>query len=165
MITFKTNYGDFVVKLHQEKTPVTAANFVEYIKNDFYKGTIFHRVIPGFMIQGGGFEPGMVQKQTRQPIENEAMLGGSNKRGTLAMARTNDPHSASSQFFINLVDNTFLDYKKSSSEGFGYCVFGEVIEGMDVIDTIARCKTGSRMGHQDVPLDDVVVTEVIVKAE
>lgn len=165
MITFKTNYGDFVVKLHKDKTPVTAANFIEYVKDGFYKGTIFHRVIPNFMIQGGGFEPGMVQKQTRQPIENEAMCGGSNKRGMLAMARTNEPHSASSQFFINLVDNVFLDYKKSNSEGFGYCVFGEVTSGMDVIDSIARCKTGNRMGHQDVPVDDVIVTEVIVEAE
>ena len=161
MITFKTTHGDIVIKLHHDKTPNTAENFMNYVKSDFYKGTIFHRVIPGFVIQGGGFEPGMIQKQTIDPIENEAALGKSNTRGTLSMARTSDPHSASSQFFINLADNLFLDYKSSTPQGFGYCVFGEVVEGMDIVDKIAACKTTNRQGHQDVPYDDVIVTDVV----
>jgi len=161
MITFKTTHGDIVIKLHQDKTPKTAENFMHYVKDDFFKDTIFHRVIPGFMIQGGGFESGMKQKQTIAPIENEAALGGSNLRGTLAMARTNDPHSASSQFFINVADNLFLDYKSSTPAGYGYCVFGEVVEGMDVVDKIVQSKTTSRQGHQDVPFDDIVITEVL----
>lgn len=161
MITFKTTHGDIVIKLHDDTTPQTAENFMNYVNSDFFKGTIFHRVIPGFVIQGGGFEPGMIQKKTNDPIENEGASGKSNLRGTLSMARTNDPHSATSQFFINLADNLFLDYKSSTPQGFGYCVFGEVTEGMEIVDKIAQCKTTNRQGHQDVPSDDVVVTEVI----
>jgi peptidyl-prolyl cis-trans isomerase B (cyclophilin B) len=162
MITFKTTHGDIVIDLHKDKTPNTVNNFIEYVKAGFYQGTIFHRVIPGFVIQGGGFEPGMMPKKTFDPIENEAQLGKSNLRGTLSMARTNDPHSASSQFFINLADNVFLDYKKSTQDGFGYCVFGEVIEGMDIVDKIAKLPTTNRQGHQDVPQEDVVIMDVIM---
>lgn len=160
MIIIKTNLGEITIKLDKENTPKTAKNFEDYVKSGFFDGTIFHRVINNFMIQGGGFEHGMQHKRANASIENEADKGGKNKRGTLAMARTSDPHSASSQFFINVVDNHFLDFKAPNANGWGYCVFGEVVEGMDVVDKIKGVKTTSRMGHQDVPEEDVVMESV-----
>lgn len=157
MITLKTNFGDIKINLFHEQAPKTAANFEQYVKEGFYDGVIFHRVIDGFMIQGGGMEPGMQEKTTRASIENEADNGLSNKTGTLAMARTMEPHSASAQFFINVNDNTFLDHKAKNMEGWGYCVFGEVVEGMDVVNRIKGSQTTMRMGHQDVPVDDVII--------
>ncbi|MAZ77627.1 MAG: peptidylprolyl isomerase [Legionellaceae bacterium] len=165
MIIFETNYGPIKIKLDHENTPKTAANFLQYAKDGFYDGVIFHRVINNFMIQGGGFEPGMQQKTTRASIENEADKGGKNNRGTLAMARTMDPHSASAQFFINVVDNDFLNYRSQSPDGWGYCVFGEVVEGMDTVDKIKGVETTSRAGHQDVPVDDVIINKVTVEEE
>ncbi|WP_281561712.1 peptidylprolyl isomerase [Thalassomonas sp. RHCl1] len=163
MITFKTNLGDIKIELDFDKAPITAKNFQQYAEDGFYNGTIFHRVIKGFMAQGGGFEPGMAEKDSREPIQNEASNGLSNKRGTLAMARTQDPHSASAQFFINLVDNDFLDFKNESVQGWGYCVFGEVTEGMDVVDKMTLVDTG-RMGfHDDVPKDEIIIQETIVE--
>lgn len=162
MITFKTNLGDITLELDTENTPTTAKNFLEYAKGGFYDGTIFHRVIDGFMIQGGGFEPGMQQKSARDTIENEADKGGKNKRGTIAMARTSEPHSASAQFFINVKDNDFLNFKSKSPDGWGYCVFGKVTEGMDVVDKIKAVSTTRRAGHQDVPVEDVVIEKVIL---
>ncbi len=162
MILMKTNKGDIRIKLDVENTPKTAQNFIDYAKAEFYNNTIFHRVIDGFMIQGGGFIPGMEQKESNEPIENEADLGGSNKRGTIAMARTMDPHSASSQFFINVKDNDFLNHSGKNTNGWGYCVFGEVIEGMDVVDDIKKVTTTSRRGHSDVPEDDVIIESVEV---
>lgn len=162
MITLQTNHGPIVVELDFEHTPKTAQNFLEYAKNGFFDGTIFHRVINGFMIQGGGFDASMKQKATNATIENEADKGAANKRGTLAMARTNDPHSATAQFFINVVDNAFLNHTAKSSSGWGYCVFGKVIEGMDVVDKIKAVPTTTRAGHQDVPVDAVVIEKVIV---
>lgn len=162
MITLHTNYGDIKIELDTVNTPNTAANFLEYAKAGFYNGTIFHRVINGFMIQGGGFEPGMHQKTTKAPIENEADKGQSNKKGTIAMARTSNPHSATAQFFINVADNDFLDFKSKSPDGWGYCVFGKVVEGMDVVDQIKQVKTTSRAGHQDVPLNDAIIERVEV---
>ena len=158
MITLHTNFGDIQIELDEEKAPKTCENFKQYVRNGFYDGTIFHRVIDGFMIQGGGFEPGMRQKATEAPIENEADNGLSNETGTLAMARTMDPHSASAQFFINVSDNNFLDHRAKSTEGWGYAVFGKVVEGMDVVNQIKAVKTTSRAGHQDVPGDDVIIT-------
>ncbi len=160
MLTLKTNHGDIKLKLDVENTPNTTNNFLDYAKSGFYDGTIFHRVINGFMIQGGGFTPDMKQKKTNATIENEADKGGENKRGTIAMARTSDPHSASSQFFINVKDNDFLNFKSKSGSGWGYCVFGEVIEGMDVVDKIKAVKTGSKAGYDDVPTEDVVIESV-----
>lgn len=165
MIIFETNYGPIKIKLDHENTPKTAANFLQYAKDGFYDGVIFHRVINNFMIQGGGFESGMKQKSTRANIENEADKGGKNNRGTLAMARTMDPHSASAQFFINVVDNDFLNYRSQSPDGWGYCVFGEVVEGMDTVDKIKGVETTSRAGHQDVPVDDVIINKVTVEEE
>lgn len=162
MIRMQTNHGAIVLELDAQKAPKTVANFLAYAKEGFYDGTIFHRVIAGFMIQGGGFSPGMKQKPTRAPIENEAVNGLRNNRGTIAMARTNDPHSASSQFFINLVDSDFLNFTAPTPRGWGYCVFGRVVEGMDVVDKIKATATGSRAGHQDVPVDDVVIERVEV---
>ncbi|WDE13615.1 peptidylprolyl isomerase [Thalassomonas haliotis] len=163
MITFKTNLGDIKIELDFDKAPITAKNFQQYAEDGFYNGTIFHRVIKGFMAQGGGFEPGMAEKDSREPIQNEASNGLSNKRGTLAMARTQDPHSASAQFFINLVDNDFLDFKNESVQGWGYCVFGEVSEGMDIVDKMTLVDTG-RMGfHDDVPKDEIIIQETIVE--
>lgn len=162
MITIQTNYGDISIELDHEKTPKTAANFIEYVKSGFFENTLFHRVIPNFMIQGGGFEPGMVKKDTFDPIENEADMGASNKRGTIAMARTSDPHSATSQFFINIVDNPFLDFKAKNANGWGYCVFGQVVSGMDVVDKIKNIKTSSQHGHQDVPEKEVIIQKVIL---
>lgn len=158
MIVFKTNYGDIQIELDFDKAPNTAANFLKYARDGFYDGTIFHRVIDNFMIQGGGFESGMRQKANGDPIENEADNGLSNDIGTLAMARTSDPHSATSQFFINVADNGFLNHKNKSAQGWGYAVFGKVTDGMDVVNRIKTCKTGSVSGHQDVPLDEVIIT-------
>ena len=155
MIKFTTNHGDILIELNEEKAPVSCENFKQYVTDGHYDGTIFHRVIKGFMIQGGGFMPDMMQKATRDNIENEAKNGLSNKRGTLAMARTMEPHSASSQFFINVKDNNFLDYP--GQDGWGYCVFGEVTEGMDVIDSIEQVTTGNSGGHGDVPVEPVIV--------
>ncbi|MCW8908172.1 MAG: peptidylprolyl isomerase [Sedimenticola sp.] len=160
MITLKTNLGDIVIELDHEKAPITSENFTQYVKDGFYNGTIFHRVINNFMIQGGGFEPGMVEKSTRAPIQNEAKNGLSNMTGTIAMARTMDPHSASAQFFINVSDNKFLDYP--GQDGWGYCVFGKVTEGMDVINKMKMVDTTMRAGHQDVPVDDLVIEEAVV---
>jgi len=144
--------------------PETVANFLEYARSGFYDGTIFHRVIPGFMIQGGGFEPGMQQKPTRDPIKNEADNGLKNETGTIAMARTPDPHSATAQFFINVKDNSFLDFTAPTAQGWGYCVFGKVVEGMDVVRAIEQVATGAHpSGHRDVPLEDVVIEKVTVE--
>jgi peptidyl-prolyl cis-trans isomerase B (cyclophilin B) len=158
MITLHTNFGDIKVQLHEDKAPETCANFLQYCKDGFYDDTIFHRVIDGFMIQGGGMTSGLREKATRDPIKNEANNGLTNKIGTLAMARTMEPHSASSQFFINVNDNTFLDFRSASRDGWGYCVFAEVVEGMDVVNKIKLVSTGSMGMHQDVPLEDVVIT-------
>ena len=161
MITLKTSKGDIKIKLFEEEAPITTKNFLDYIDSGFYKGTIFHRVIPGFMVPGGGFSTDFVQKPTNDPITNEADNQLSNRRGTIAMARTNVVDSATSQFFINLVDNDFLDFKAPTPQHFGYCVFGEVVEGMDVVDAIAAVPTGSRGMHRDVPTENVVILDVI----
>ncbi|WP_172561068.1 peptidylprolyl isomerase [Vibrio parahaemolyticus] len=158
MITLHTNFGDIKIQLNEEKAPETSANFLQYCRDGFYDNTLFHRVIDGFMIQGGGMESGLREKSTRAPIKNEANNGLSNKVGTIAMARTMEPHSASSQFFINVNNNTFLDFRSESLDGWGYCVFGEVVEGMDVVNKIKGASTGSYGMHQDVPLEDVVIT-------
>ena len=157
MVIFKTNFGDIKIELDFDKAPKTAENFKQYVEEGFYDGTIFHRVIDGFMIQGGGFEPGMKQKATREPIENEADNGLKNDLGTLAMARTMDPHSASAQFFINVSDNGFLNHTGKTSQGWGYAVFGKVVDGMDVVNRIKAVKTTFAMGHQDVPAEDVII--------
>ncbi|MBK7898732.1 MAG: peptidyl-prolyl cis-trans isomerase [Azonexus sp.] len=157
MVKFTTNLGAFTLKLDTEKAPKTVENFLAYVRDGHYDGTVFHRVIKNFMIQGGGFAPGMKQKDTKAPIDNEAANGLKNKRGTVAMARTNDPHSATAQFFINVVDNDFLDFKAPMGQGWGYCVFGEVSEGLDIVDAIRGVRTGSKGFHQDVPLEDVVI--------
>ena len=155
MITLKTNVGDIFIELDEENAPVTCDNFKKYVEDGHFDGTIFHRVIDNFMIQGGGFNTDMMQKSTRDPIENEAKNGLSNEVGTIAMARTADPHSASAQFFINVADNKFLDYP--GQDGWGYCVFGKVTEGMDVVNKIKGVDTGNRGGHQDVPVEDIVI--------
>ena len=155
MIKLHTNHGVIALELDAEKAPKTVANFIAYAEAGHYDGTIFHRVIKGFMIQGGGFEPGMKQKPTQEPVENEAANGLKNEAGTIAMARTSDPHSATAQFFINVADNGFLDYP--GQDGWGYCVFGKVVEGMDVVDKIKGVKTGRSGFHQDVPVEDVVI--------
>lgn len=160
MIEIKTNKGDIRIELDQENTPETAKNFLSYIQSGFYNGTIFHRVISGFMIQGGGFDESFSQKSTQKPIKNEAKNGKLNKRGTIAMARTNDPHSATAQFFINLVDNSFLNFSSETMQGFGYCVFAEVVDGMDIVDSIAKVKTGAKDGHRDVPSENIVILSV-----
>lgn len=162
MVTFHTNHGDVVIKTFDDKAPVTVENFLTYCREGFYNNTIFHRVINGFMIQGGGFEPGMEQKNTKAPIKNEANNGLKNTRGTLAMARTNDPHSATAQFFINVVDNDFLNFRSERPDGWGYCVFAEVVEGMDVVDKIKGVSTGRSGFHQDVPREDVIIEKVTV---
>lgn len=163
MITLKTNLGDIKIELNFDKAPVTAKNFQQYVEDGFYNGTIFHRVIKGFMAQGGGFASGLSEKDSRESIENEASNGLSNKRGTLAMARTQDPHSASAQFFINLSDNDFLDFKNESVQGWGYCVFAEVVEGMDIVDKMTLIDTG-RMGfHDDVPKEEIIIESAIVE--
>jgi peptidyl-prolyl cis-trans isomerase B (cyclophilin B) len=162
MITFETSMGTIKIELDHANTPVTAKNFEDYVKEGFYDGVVFHRVIKDFMIQGGGFEPGMNEKSTKASIDNEADKGGKNMRGSLAMARTMDPHSASAQFFINTKDNAFLNFKSKDANGWGYCVFGNVTEGMDVVDKIQSVKTGNNSGHGDVPVDDVVIEKAYV---
>jgi peptidyl-prolyl cis-trans isomerase B (cyclophilin B) len=157
MIILSTNHGDISIELDYDKAPKTAANFEQYVRDGFYDGVIFHRVIDGFMLQGGGFTPGMKQKETRANIENEANNGLKNLTGTLAMARTMDPHSASAQFFINVKDNAFLDHTAETTQGWGYAVFGKVVDGMDVVNKIKGVKTTSRGGHQDVPAEDVII--------
>jgi len=156
-VCLETNYGKIVIELDSAKAPITTKNFIAYVQDEFYNSTIFHRVIPNFMIQGGGFLEGMIQKSTNDSIKNEADNGLPNKRGSIAMARTPDPDSASSQFFINLKDNDFLNYTSATTQGWGYCVFGEVIEGMDVVDNIATVQTGNQMGHADVPVEPVII--------
>jgi len=156
----KTSLGTIDIELDHEKAPKTAANFEQYVKEGFYDGTVFHRVINGFMIQGGGFEPGMSQKQTREPIENEANNGLKNDTGTIAMARTPDPHSATAQFFINVANNDFLNFSAPTANGWGYCVFGKVTNGMDIVNQIKTQPTTSKAGHQDVPKDDIVIEQV-----
>jgi len=158
----KTNHGTIVVELFVDKAPKTVANFLQYANDGFYDGTVFHRVIDNFVIQGGGFGPGMTQKVTRSPVENEANNGLRNSRGTVAMARTSDPHSASSQFFFNIVDNDFLNYTAPTPAGWGYCVFGRIVEGLHVLDQMKGIPTGSKLGHKDVPLSDILLEKVEV---
>lgn len=160
MVKLNTNKGTIVLELDAAKAPATVENFLNYAKNGFYTGTIFHRVIDNFMIQGGGMEPGMREKQTGKPIKNEASNGLPNLRGTIAMARTPDPHSATAQFFINVKDNDFLNFRAETSDGWGYCVFGKVVEGMDVVDDIKKVPTGSFGFHQDVPKEDIIIESV-----
>lgn len=157
MITLQTSLGEITLELDHERAPKTAQNFLEYVNSGFYDGTIFHRVIDGFMIQGGGFDADMAQKKTGQPVENEADNGLKNVFGTVAMARTNDPHSATAQFFINVKDNDFLDHRSKTPQGWGYAVFGKVVAGEDVLHKIRQVKTGSRGGHQDVPVEPVLI--------
>ncbi len=157
MVKLHTNFGVITIELDAEKAPITTANFLEYVESGFYANTIFHRVIDGFMIQGGGFEPGMRQKPTNATIKNEADNGLKNDIYTIAMARTPSPDSASSQFFINANDNDFLNFTAPTSQGWGYCVFGKVVEGTEIVDAIIKVKTGSKSGHQDVPLEDVII--------
>ncbi|WP_434063678.1 peptidylprolyl isomerase [Paenalcaligenes faecalis] len=156
-VLLKTNKGDITIELDAEKAPKTVENFLNYVNSGFYNGTIFHRVINNFMVQGGGFEVGMAQKDTNAPVENEANNGLKNDRYTLAMARTNDPHSATAQFFINVADNDFLNHTNPTPNGWGYAVFGKVIAGNEVVDAIKGVKTGSKGFHQDVPVDDVII--------
>jgi len=163
-VVLHTNEGDVTLALDDDNSPASVANFVQYVRDGHYDNTLFHRVIPGFMIQGGGFEPGMKQKPTRKPVANEAANGLKNARYSVAMARTSDPHSATSQFFINLVDNAFLDYKGPSAQGYGYCVFGKVTGGTDVVDRIAGVPTGRSGFHENVPTRDVVIERAEVVA-
>jgi peptidyl-prolyl cis-trans isomerase B (cyclophilin B) len=158
LVLFETSSGDILIELFPDKAPKTVENFLAYVDSGFYENTIFHRVIKGFMIQGGGYGPRMDEKPTRDPVESEADNGLKNERGTLAMARTADPHSASAQFFINLADNGFLDHTAKTAQGWGYCVFGKVSEGMEAVDAIAKVRTGARGMHDDVPEDMVLVT-------
>ena len=160
MVVLHTNFGDIKLELDAEKAPKTVANFIEYVKDGHFDGTIFHRVIDGFMIQGGGFEPGMGQKSCKASIENEADNGLTNEAGTVAMARTMDPHSATAQFFVNVSNNAFLNHSSKTTDGWGYCVFGKVSEGMDVVNKIKAAKTTFRAGHQDVPVEDIVIESV-----
>ncbi|PYG78565.1 peptidyl-prolyl cis-trans isomerase B (cyclophilin B) [Pseudomonas sp. RV120224-01c] len=156
-VKLSTNHGDIVLQLDAEKAPQTTENFVQYVKDGHYNGTVFHRVIKGFMIQGGGFDANMSQKKTRATIQNEADNGLKNKKYSIAMARTMEPHSASAQFFINSSDNDFLNHSGKNVQGWGYAVFGEVIEGREIVDAIEKVATGSKAGHQDVPKDDVII--------
>ncbi len=160
MVKLHTNKGTITLQLDDEKAPATVKNFLDYVTSGFYSNTIFHRVIDNFMIQGGGFEPGMKQKPTNAPIKNEAANGLKNEKYTIAMARTSDPHSATAQFFINTKNNFFLD--NPGQDGWGYCVFGKVVEGQDVVDKISKVQTGFRAGHQDVPEQDVIITKAEV---
>lgn len=157
MVKLHTSMGTITLELDEARAPATVRNFLDYVESGFYANTVFHRVIDGFMIQGGGFEPGLKQKATRDPIKNEADNGLTNAAYTIAMARTPDPHSASSQFFINVADNDFLNFSSPSPQGWGYCVFGRVVEGKEVVDQIRKVATGSRGMHDDVPLEDVVI--------
>jgi peptidyl-prolyl cis-trans isomerase B (cyclophilin B) len=162
MVELHTNHGVIKIELDAEKAPKSVENFLNYVKAGHYDNTVFHRVIDGFMIQGGGFEPGMKQKPTEAPITNEANNGLKNVKGSLAMARTNDPHSATAQFFINVNDNDFLNHSSPTPQGWGYAVFGKVVEGLDVLDAIRKVKTGSKGFHQDVPVDDVVIEKAVI---
>jgi peptidyl-prolyl cis-trans isomerase B (cyclophilin B) len=162
MITLTTNMGDISIELDFDKAPITAANFLQYARDDFYTGTIFHRVINGFMVQGGGMDTDMREKASREPIENEADNGLKNEIGSLAMARTGEPHSASSQFFINVADNGFLNHSGKNMQGWGYAVFGKVVDGMDVVEAIKGVKTGSAGHHQDVPEEAIEITATVV---
>lgn len=162
MVRLQTNFGVITLELDSEKAPETVQNFLNYVTSGFYDNTLFHRVIDDFMIQGGGFEPGMKQKTTQAPIQNEAANGLKNDTYTIAMARSTDVHSATAQFFINVASNGFLNYKSPSSQGYGYCVFGKVIEGQDVVDKIKKVKTGDSAGHQNVPLEDVIIQKAEV---
>ncbi|MCL2644599.1 MAG: peptidylprolyl isomerase [Betaproteobacteria bacterium] len=157
VVKLHTNHGVITLELDADKAPITVENFLGYVSSGHYDNTIFHRVIGNFMIQGGGFEPGMKEKSTRNPIKNEADNGLKNVRGAIAMARTNDPHSASAQFFINVVDNDFLDFRAPDERNWGYCVFGHVSDGMDVVDKIRKVATGTKGFHQDVPKEDIVI--------
>jgi len=162
MIKLHTNHGDITIDLNNEKAPITTQNFIDYVNSGHFDNTIFHRVINDFMIQGGGFESGMNQKETRAPIQNEAANGLKNDAYTVAMARTSDVHSASAQFFINVADNGFLNHTSPTTEGFGYCVFGKVVEGKEIVDKIKKVETGNKSGHQNVPLEDVVIQKAEV---
>ena len=162
MVELHTNHGVIKLELNAEKAPKTVENFLSYVNKGHYDNTVFHRVIDGFMIQGGGFEPGMKQKPSDAPVENEANNGLKNVRGSVAMARTNDPHSATAQFFINVSDNDFLNHSAPTPQGWGYCVFAEVVDGLDVLDSIRKVKTGNKGGHQDVPTDDVIIEKAVV---
>lgn len=162
MVKLSTNFGDITLELNAEKAPITVANFLQYVEKGFYDGVIFHRVIDGFMIQGGGFDTNMKQKATDAEIKNEANNGLSNDAYTIAMARTSIPDSASSQFFINIADNDFLNHTAPTSSGWGYCVFGKVVEGMEVVDKIKGVKTTSKAGHRDVPVDPVIIEKASV---
>jgi cyclophilin family peptidyl-prolyl cis-trans isomerase len=161
-VKLTTTLGEIIIQLNTEKAPVSSANFLTYVNEGFYNGTIFHRIIPGFMAQGGGFDTSFNQKAVHAPIKNEANNGLANNRGTLAMARTNDPNSATAQFFINYKDNSFLNHTSPTASGWGYAVFGEVIEGMDVVDAMAKQATGNRGGHQDVPKTDIIIEKAEV---
>ncbi|SDO09741.1 peptidyl-prolyl cis-trans isomerase B (cyclophilin B) [Halomonas shengliensis] len=165
MIVLQTTFGDISVELDHEKAPKTAANFEQYVRDGFYDGTLFHRVIDGFMVQGGGFDEDFNQKPTRDPIENEADNGLANEVGTLAMARTQDPHSATAQFFINVADNAFLNHSGKSIQGWGYCVFGRVVDGMEVVEKIRKVETTRRGMHADVPAQDVLIEKAYVKED
>jgi peptidyl-prolyl cis-trans isomerase B (cyclophilin B) len=160
MVLISTSMGDIRLELDEENTPNTVANFLNYIRNDFYKDTLFHRVIDGFMIQGGGLNTQMETKSTDKPVKNEAKNSQKNTRGSVAMARTSDPHSATAQFFINLAANTFLNFTGENAQTYGYCVFAQVVDGMDVVDAIAKAKTGPRSGHADVPIEDIVIHHI-----
>ena len=160
MVKLHTNFGDITLELDNEKAPATVENFLSYARLGSYNNAEFHRVIDGFMVQGGGFEPGMNQKPTQEPIQNEAANGLKNDAYTVAMARTPNPHSATAQFFINVADNSFLNFSAPTPQGFGYCVFGKVVDGKDVVDRIKKVKTGSKAGHQDVPMEDVIIQSV-----
>jgi peptidyl-prolyl cis-trans isomerase B (cyclophilin B) len=161
-VELETSKGKIRIELDDEKAPESARNFVEHVKSGHYDGTVFHRVIKGFMVQGGGFEPGMRQKPSGTPIRNEANNGVKNKRYTLAMARTSDPHSATAQFFINATDNEFLNFKSETPQGWGYAVFGKVVQGTEVVDAIESVQTGRKSGHDDVPLEDVTIIRATV---
>ncbi|HZZ02235.1 peptidylprolyl isomerase [Paraburkholderia sp.] len=162
MVELHTNHGVIKLELDAEKAPKSVENFLNYVKAGHYDNTVFHRVIDGFMIQGGGFEPGMKQKPTAEAIANEANNGLKNVNGSIAMARTNDPHSATAQFFINVNDNDFLNHSSPTPQGWGYAVFGKVVEGMDIVEKIKKVKTGSKGHHQDVPADDVVIEKAVI---
>ena len=165
MILLKTSHGDITLELDYDNAPETAKNFEQYVRDGFYDGLIFHRVISNFMVQGGGFEPGMTPRKTREPIQNEANNGLSNMQCTVAMARTMDPHSATAQFFINVENNGFLDHTAENAEGWGYCVFGKVVEGMETVNAIRAVRTTMRSGHQDVPAEDVVIEKAEITGD
>jgi peptidyl-prolyl cis-trans isomerase B (cyclophilin B) len=161
-VRIQTSYGAIIIDLYEDKTPKTVANFLTYVREGYYDTTLFHRVIDNFMVQGGGFLAGMVQKAAHAPIQNEGASGMRNERGTLAMARTSDPHSATAQFFINVADNDFLNYTAPNPAGWGYCVFGKVVDGMTVVDRIKGVPTGTRAGHKDVPLTEVIIEKAAI---